>query len=149
MLAPALSESALRWEELGSGFSGHGFDDRQPEHYAPPDLANAPVLDERQKGWLMDWARQQRRNMVEQTSERLKGVRSRWFGWRLRMKEIEHPEEPVKEDRTITKQELAERQRRELGDAAAMKEKESPVQTQQAVTKRRSWVWEWSRNNKP
>lgn len=63
------------------------------------------------------------------------------------MKEIEHPEEPVKEDKSTMKQELAERQRRELGDAAATQE--SPVQTQQAVTKRRSWVWEWSRNNKP
>lgn len=138
MLAPALSESALRWEELGSGFSGHGFDDRQPEHYAPPDVANAPARSVRAKGWIAQWARDQRRYVVEQTSERLRGVRSRWFGWQLRMKEIEHPERSV----TTSKDELASRQRQEMREAAE-------EQSDQPVKKRKLWVWEWSRNNKP
>ena len=139
MLAPALSESALRWEELGSGFSGHGFDDRQPEHYAIPDLANVPVKEERRKGWIAEWAREQRGKVVLATSEQLKGVRSRWFGWRLRMKEVEHP------DQTQPARSNEDGQSSSSNETAS----DQSVQAQQPEKKRKSWVWEWSRNNKP
>lgn len=150
MLAPKLSESALRWEELGSGFSGHGFDDRQREHYTPPDTdTGAAEQPQREKGWLVQYVREQRRKLGEATSERLRAIRSRWFGWRLRMKQIEHEHE----------HKPSRQQQQQPGDAESQNsaEEHSHQQTteqQQRTTaqpreKRKSWVWEWSRNSKP
>lgn len=157
MLAPALGESITRWEATASGFSGHGFDDAQKERFDPPDPSPEDALRRPTPAgysvglWgvaagayqgTADWAREKRTIGVQRVSEGFKTARAKWFGWRLQMKQVEHDEV------------VPGRQRQEpVRDATNGPQAGKPTsqihedqEEQPSTRKRKSWVWEWSRN---
>lgn len=129
MLAPAFGESQSRWEELGSGFSGHGFDDRERERFDFPDNLHAKGREEVESRLLSykEWIQGKRAESLQKVSDNLRGVRQRWFGWRLQMKQVD-------ESRDIT--------------AASDKDSDDDSQQNGSATRqgRKTWVWAWSRN---
>lgn len=142
MLAPALGESLTRWEELGSGFSGHGFDDRDKERFLPdpnpPPVTDAPVQT------YGEWFKERRATVVHNASERLSNVRARLFRWRLHMREVEkeelvHPSPKASStptpavDRSASAPEQSENTQQES----------SPTPE---VRKSKNWVWQWTRH---
>lgn len=154
MLAPALGETFTRWEELGSGFSGHGFDDREKERFLPdPDAMElAPV----NQTTYLNWARARRAQAVQNASERLSGIRARLFAWRLQMKEVEK-EEVI---HPVTKKPIDNSSAGSLSSANAVSASNANSTSNENATtealaqeaerpqirKSKSWVWEWSRN---
>lgn len=130
MLAPAFGESQSRWEELGSGFSGHGFDDREKERFDFPDNLHAKGREEVESRLLSykEWVQEKRRESLQKVSDNLRGVRQRWFGWRLHMKQVDR-EESVKVSPDSKGQESTESRE----DNAAWQS-------------RKTWVWAWSRS---
>ena len=144
MLAPGLGESLTRWEELGSGFSGHGFDDRDKERFLPdPNLPAIPADTPVQT--YAEWFRERRANAVHTASERLSNIRARLFRWRLHMREIEKeealnetPKLPIHSVSASTSPASSPEQSENIDPQA-------PLQTPE-VRKSKSWVWQWSRH---
>lgn len=149
MLAPAIGESLTRWEELGSGFSGHGFDDRDKERFLPDP--HPPIEAVASGQTYAEWFREKRATTVHNASERLSNIRARLFRWRLLMREVEKEEvvHPVpktaiggQSSPTSSKDEGAP-QPSAIGQAT--RQEEQP-QTQAEVRKSKSWVWQWTRH---
>lgn len=144
MLAPALGESLTRWEELGSGFSGHGFDDRDKERFLPDPNPpeNAVVAGQT----YVEWFRERRATVVHDASERLSNMRARLFRWRLHMREVEkeeviHP--PSKSAASTTIQGEANQLPSAQDGNAQQQDGEA---RQPEVRKSKSWVWQWTRH---
>jgi hypothetical protein len=141
MLAPALGESLTRWEELGSGFSGHGFDDRDKERFLPdPNLPPPPDTDEPSQTYT-EWLKQKRAQVVQTGSERLRNIRASLFRWRLHMKEVEHESSTHatrKDSQTSDPSPSAN-----SSESTINLDEEAP---EPAPSKPKSWVWQWSRH---
>lgn len=144
MLGPAIGESLTRWEELGSGFSGHGFDDRDKERFLPDP--NPPEQAAVTGQTYTEWFREKRAVTVQNASERLSNIRARLFRWRLHMREVEKEEIVHPPPKAITPSSR-------LGDSplqSADQDQNIPKQdeepSQPEVRKSKSWVWQWSRH---
>ena len=147
MLAPALGESFSRWEETGSGFSGHGFNDQEKERYVPEHLEIAPSTSNNLPitQTVTEWARQKGNLWSERASRRMKSIRASWFGWRLKMRQVEKDvEELVRPPLSNTKKD------HDGSDADSNHQDDPNEKTEQPQSRKtRSWVWEWSRNRPP
>lgn len=145
MLAPALGESLTRWEELGSGFSGHGFDDRDKERFLPdPNPPEAAVVAGQS---YADWFREKRATAVHNASERLSSMRARLFRWRLHMREVEKEEvihSPARSPAPSTT--LQGDPISHAANQGANAQQYDAESRQPEVRKSKSWVWQWTRH---
>ena len=131
MLAPALGESFSRWEETASGFSGHGFNDQEKERYVPEHLeAGDPIISQT----LVEWAIEQRARLSERASQRMRHLRASWFGWTLKMRQLDNEE--------VTRPQTVKPDNPSLDHKPKASEPHD-------VRRISSWVWEWSRNKPP
>lgn len=144
MLAPALGESLTRWEELGSGFSGHGFEDRNIERFLPDP--NPPEQAAVAGQTYSQWFKERRASAVHNASERLSNMRARLFRWRLLMREVEKEEviqPPV--SGTAPLSHGSERNAQSpTQDGDPQQQDESARRPE--VRKFKSWVWQWTRH---
>lgn len=148
MLAPALGESLTRWEELGSGFSGHGFDDRDKERFLPDP--NPPSTEEISTQTYAEWFKERRASVVHNASERLSNIRARLFRWRLHMREVEKEEiiHPPAKSNTAPKQANSGTQPHHVpADEPSRDSNKKEESAEPEIRKSKSWVWQWTRHN--
>jgi hypothetical protein len=139
MLPPAIGESFSRWEGTGEGFQGHGFEDRQKERYVPEHLEPPPPT----ARTFSQWATEKRALLSETSSKSMKSIRTKWFGWRLQMREIVKDEQ-VEQD--SNSQQRTNTPSFHTKDRIPSQDEASSQDVPKQMKKTRSWVWEWSRN---